>query len=193
MWALLQTLLSTATLPLAFLGTRRFFARRAARIAIVVLALDAVAISFTGFLMVETYAMFCLALAFALLVPERPWLTLCSGAALGLAGLFKPQVLPLVPLWCLLLLCWPEGSATGLLGWLALPRRISAVLLGVGVLAVVIPESVAVSRIVGRPTLLSAYSGQNFYVGHCTASGTLHAIAAAGLLLGRGPQGLRAR
>ena len=34
-------------------------------------------------------------------------------------------------------------------------------------LAVVLPEAVTVSKLVGRPTLLSAYSGQNFYIGHC--------------------------
>jgi len=173
MWGLLQVLLSTATLPLAFVGARRFFGRRSARIAIVVLALDALSISFAGFLMVETYAMFCLALTFALLDPERPWRTLWAGAALGLAGLFKPQILLVVPLWCLLLLLWPSGPAGSLFAWLRERRRVAAVLLGVGVLAVVLPETIAVSRIVGRPTLLSAYSGQNFYVGHCNVMNTI--------------------
>ncbi len=185
MWGLLQVLLSTATLPLAFVGTRRFFGRRAARIAIVILALDALSIAFVGFLMVETYAMFCLALTFALLDPERPRRSLWAGAALGLAGLFKPQILLIAPLWCLLLFFWPgigsgEGAgatasatARGFLVWLAERRRLAAILLGAGVLVVVTPEIVAVSKIVGRPTLLSAYSGQNFYVGHCNVMNTI--------------------
>jgi len=169
-WGLLQITLSTVTLPLAFLGTRRFFGRRSARIALVILALDALSISFASFLMVETYAMFCLALAFALLAPERPLLSFLSGVALGLAGLFKPQVLPVTAFWCLLLFFWPGGPGRSFLGWLTAHRRISAVLLGAGVLAVVTPEAIAVSKLVGRPTLLSAYSGQNFYIGHCNVT-----------------------
>jgi len=166
MWGLLQVVLSAATPPLAFLGARRAFGRRSARIALVILALDPLAIAYVGFLMVETYAMASLALAFALLDPERPLLALASGLAVGTAGLFKPQVLLLVPLWCLMLFFWP-ALRSGLRAWLVERRRLAAILLGAGVLAVVAPEAVTVSKLVGHPTLLSAYSGQNFYIGHC--------------------------
>ncbi len=125
LWGALQVLLSTATLPLAFLGTRRFFSAGAppAHRHRDPGAFDAASIAFAGFLMVETYAMFCPGPDLpALLAPERPWLTLLSGAALGLADLFKPQVLPLVPLWCLLLAFWPETTARNLIGWLHCSR-----------------------------------------------------------------------
>jgi hypothetical protein len=174
-WGGLQVLLSTATLPLTFVFVRRFFGRRTALLATALLAIDYLPIGFAGFLMTETYLMFFLALAAALLVPENPLLCLLSGAAIGLGCLFKPQALPLLLLWGLVLLVWPPPGWTTTQGpkkrtladWLAAPQRLSAILLLVGGACAVLPESMAVSRINGHPTLLTPYGGQNFYIGHC--------------------------
>ncbi len=122
--------------------------------------------------MTETYLMFCLALAAALLVPENPLLCLLGGAALGIGCLFKPQGLPLLPLWALVLFFGPRpGQTDGTRGtfkhWLLAPERLSAVLLVIGGACAILPESMAVSRINGHPTLLTPYGGQNFYIGHC--------------------------
>ncbi|MHB1843673.1 MAG: hypothetical protein ACYCWW_02410, partial [Deltaproteobacteria bacterium] len=43
----------------------------------------------------------------------------------------------------------------------------AAVAMVVGALAFVVPESVLVSRIIGRPIFMSSNGGQNFYSGHC--------------------------
>ena len=168
-WGFLQVLLSSATLPLTFLGARRFFGARAAVLTTAFLTISYLPVGFAGYLMVETYLMFFLALSFALLVPQRPLLCLLSGVALGLGCLFKPQGLPLMPLWCLLLFFWPSPGQgrRSFTAWLFAPQKLAAVLLGVGVIAAILPEVVAVSRINGKPTFLTPYGGQNFYIGHC--------------------------
>ncbi len=173
-WGGLQVLLSTATLPLTFIFTRRFFGRRTALLATGLLAINYLPIGFAGYLMTETYLMFCLALAAALLVPENPLLCLLGGAAIGIGCLFKPQALPLLPLWALVLVFWPpfrptpgETPRSSFKDWLLAPARLSAVLLVVGGICAILPESVAVSRLNGHPTLLTPYGGQNFYIGHC--------------------------
>ena len=110
-WGLLQIVLSAATLPLCYLGTQRYFGRRAAIVATAFLAVELLPVEFAGFLMVETYLMFFLALSFALLVPQKPLWCLGSGLALGIGALFKPQGLPLLPLWCLLLFLLARARA----------------------------------------------------------------------------------
>ncbi len=175
-WGGLQVLLSTATLPLTFIFTRRFFGRRTAQHATAFLAINYLPIGFAGYLMTETYLMFCLALAAALLVPANPLLCLLSGLALGVGCLFKPQGVPLLPLWALVVFFWPrpaqpEGgpgpARWSFREWLRAPQRLSAVLLVIGGVCAILPESMAVSRINGHPTLLTPYGGQNFYIGHC--------------------------
>jgi hypothetical protein len=162
-----QSMLGTCVIPLTAMGTRRLFGRRAAILACVLIALDPIAIGFTGLFMAETYVMVCLSVAFACLIPERPVACAVSGIALGVGALCKPQVLPLGVLWVVVIVLWSPalngtrcqlGRAT---------RWVAAAALFVGMAIPLVPETVAVSKIVGRPTFISAYSGQNFYVGHC--------------------------
>ncbi len=175
-WSVLQALLGTAAIPLSFVGMRRCFGRTAALLTAAYLTVDYLAIAFAGFLMVETYLAFFLTLSLALLDPKRPVLTFLSGIALGLGVWFKPQGFLLAPFWMLALWIFggPQlnaaaGRVRRALAWLITPtrQRISALMLGVGLFLVIIPESVAISRINHRPTFLSAYGGQNFYIGHC--------------------------
>jgi 4-amino-4-deoxy-L-arabinose transferase-like glycosyltransferase len=159
-WGVTQALLSAATLPLVYLGVRRCLGTRPALIATGLTGLHFLFISFTGFLMAETYVTFLMALSLALLVPERPLSSLGAGIALGLATCFKAQAFVLLPLWAILL--WGVGHSSR--------RRLlkfSAVALAAGTLLVVVPESVVISRVAGHPTFLSTYGGQNVYVGHC--------------------------
>ena len=171
-FGLLQTLLSTVTIPLVFVGVRRFFGRRAALVACCLWAIDYLPIGLTGYLLAETYLTFFMALAFALLDPERPRRSFLAGAAVGLACLFKAQAAVLFPLWALALWAFgrapalPTGAPKPRLRFLTAPRR-SALALIAGTALVTGPECVAVSNIVGHPVFLSAYGGQNFYNGHC--------------------------
>jgi hypothetical protein len=159
-WGVLQALLGAAALPLIYIGVRRCFGARPALWAVALSSIHFLFISFTGFLMAETYVTFLLALSFALLVPEQPLATLGSGVALGLATCFKAQAFVLLILWAILL--WLMGRLARLTLF-----RLSAVALTVGALAIVVPESVVISRVAGHPTFLSTYGGQNVYVGHC--------------------------
>jgi hypothetical protein len=175
-WGLLQILLSSACIPLGFIGVRRCFGRKAALLAAAFLAVDYLAISFSGFLMVETYLAFFLTLALALLDPERPLLSLLAGVALGLGAWFKPQGALLLPFWALTMWIFGAPKLAAGTGWLRrvlatalgpTRRRLSAIALGVGVLTIIVPESIAISRLNHKLTLVSAYGGQNFYIGHC--------------------------
>jgi hypothetical protein len=175
-WGLLQGLLGTAAIPLSFIGVRRCFGREAGLLTAAYLSVDYLAVAFSGYLMVETYLAFFLTLALALLDWERPLLSLFAGVALGFGVWFKPQGFLLAPYWGLALWIFgaPQakagvGRVRRALGWLLTPtrRRVSALMLTIGLFAVVIPESVTISRLNKRPTFLSAYGGQNFYIGHC--------------------------
>lgn len=168
-WGILQAILSSLTVPLVYVGTFRFFGRRAAILATAYMAFDFLAISLASYLMVETYSMFFLALTFALMDPDRPLRCLLAGVAAGIAVLYKPQSLPVVGLWSLILFFWPTPGTfkRSLATWLFTPRRIGAVLLTIGTLATITPEVIAVSKLMGKPTFLTPYSGQNFYIGHC--------------------------
>ncbi len=161
LWGLLQAALSAATVPLAFVGARRFLGQRTARVAAALLTFDFLAVGYAGFLMGETYLMFFVALAFACLDPERPLRCLFAGLVLGLGAQFKSQALPLAVVWLAILLIWDARRA-----FFSRPR-LAAVMLALGVLAIQIPESLALSRMMGRPTLLPPYGGQMFYLGHC--------------------------
>ena len=176
-WAAAQALLSAATLPLVFVGVRRCFGRRAALLATAFLAVDYLAVSFTGYLMAETYLMFFLALSFAWLDPRKPLLSLLSGLALGVACVFKAQAAVMLPLWAPAfwlvgrhaVLDGDEGLTVGPRqpgGWLSRPR-LSALALVVGLVAVTLPESVIISRISHVKAFIATYGGQNVYVGHC--------------------------
>jgi hypothetical protein len=169
-WGVLQALLSTATVPLLWLGARRFMGPRAALVAAGLLAFDYLAVALAGFLMSETYLMFFFALAFACLDPERPLLCLVAGLALGLGALFKAQALPLAALWIILVACWDLPAA--LRRQAPRPKLrsrplIAAALMAVGVLAIQIPQSLSIARVVGKGTALPPYGGQEFYLGHC--------------------------
>jgi len=176
-WGTAQAVLGALTLPLVFIGVRRCFGRRAALVATALLAIDYLAISFTGYLMAETCLMAFLALSFAWLDPRRPWLCLLSGLALGVACIFKAQAAVMLPLWAPVF-WWvgrrdieagPEGLALGPKrpgSWLSAPR-LSALALSAGMIAVTLPESVAISRISHKKAFIATYGGQNVYVGHC--------------------------
>jgi hypothetical protein len=175
-WGCLQALLSSATIPLAYLGVNRHFGRRVAIVAATFITFDFIAVAFAGLLMTETYLMFCFALALACLDPERPGLCLLAGLALGVGTLFKAQALPLVAVWGLLLLLWrsprdaaepPPSRTRAVTGWLLSRPRLGALALGLGVAVLVFPESLTISQVLGKPTLLPPYGGQNFYLGHC--------------------------
>ncbi len=170
----LQALLSTACIPLVFVGLRRFFGPRPAAVAAWLLALDYLAIGYAGFYLAENYLLFFLAVSLALLSPDRPGRTFFAGLALGLAAWFKAQAFTLLPLWGFAL--WWAGrraardprAGSGDPTWPDTPpRRLSALTLLLGCLVFVVPESVLVSRIAGRPIFMSSNGGQNFYSGHC--------------------------
>jgi hypothetical protein len=173
LWGVLQAILSAATLPLIFVGLRRFLGERAALLGTALMTFHFVVAAFVGFLMAETYLVFFLALSFALLVPNRPFMTLLSGVALGLGCVFKAQPTTLVPFWCAALwlggdgvLQWRPGAWKLLFG-ASTRARLSAVALAFGMALLVVPESIWASKLVGHPVFLSAYGGQNVYVGHC--------------------------
>ena len=168
-WGWLQAFLRSVTVPLTYVGTFRFFGLRPAIVTTSFMSVNPLAISFASFLMVETYSTFFLSLSFALLVPKRPLLCFLSGLALGGSVLFKPQGMPVCALWCLLLFFWPSPGTfrRSFATWLFTPQRIAAVLLCLGTLTAVAREVVAVSKVIGKPTFLTPYSGQNFYIGHC--------------------------
>ncbi len=149
----IQALLGATAVPLLFVSVRRFWGRRPALLAAWLWALDFLPIGYLGFFLAENFLAFLLVLALALLRPARPGPCLAAGLALGLACTFKGYTLLLVVLW---------GGAL-----LVARRRWSAAALLCGTLAVVVPESIAVSRIAGRPALLSTNGGQIFYSGHC--------------------------
>ncbi len=157
-----QALLSTACVPLAYVGLRRFFGRRPAAIAAWLLALDYLAIGYAGYFLAENYLTFFLTLALALLRPEKPGSCFLSGLSLGLGAWFKAQAFTLLPLWALALWWAGRPSAPD-----PKPRRTAALALAAGCLLWVVPESVLVSRIAHRPLFMSSNGGQNFYSGHC--------------------------
>jgi Dolichyl-phosphate-mannose-protein mannosyltransferase len=159
-WGVAQALIGAATIPLVYVGVRRCLGTAPALWATGLTSIHFLFISFSGFLMAETYVTFLLALSLALLVPERPLAALGSGVALGLATCFKAQAFVLWPLWAILL--WWVGRSTR-----SRPMQWSALALGVGTLLVVVPESIVISRVAGHPVFLSTYGGQNVYVGHC--------------------------
>ncbi len=158
-----QALLSTACIPLAFVGLRRFLGERPARWAAWMLALDYLVIGFAGYFLAETYLAFLLVLALALFQPDRPWRSLWVGLCLGLASWYKAQTFVMVPIWALGL-WWTARKLSPERGR---ARRLGALAMILGGLAFVVPESVLVSRILGRPIFMSSNGGQNFYSGHC--------------------------
>jgi len=172
-WGILQAFVSAGTLPLVFVGLRRFLGSRAALLGTALMTFHFVVAAFVGFLMAETYLVFFLALSLALLVPARPLLTLLSGLALGVGCIFKAQPTTLVPFWCLAL--WLGGNGAVSFrprGWrwilgAGTRARLSAVTLLLGIAVLLVPESVWASRLIGHPVFLSSYGGQNVYVGHC--------------------------
>jgi hypothetical protein len=148
----IQALLGAAVIPLLFIATRRYLGRWPALVACWLWALDFLPIGYAGFFMAETYLSFLLVVALVLLSPTNAWRCLAAGVTLGFACLFKGYALLLVGAWAALIL---------FKNWRA------AVALMVGAFLVVIPESINVSRIAGRPALLSTNGGQIFYSGHC--------------------------
>ncbi len=148
----IQALLGAAVIPLLFIATRRYLGRWPGIIAAWLWALDFLPIGYAGFFMAETYLAFLLVLAVVLLSPTNAWRCLAAGLTLGFACLFKGYTLLIVAAWAALLF-WRHRRA--------------AVALVAGTMLVVIPESVAVSKIAGRPALLSTNGGQIFYSGHC--------------------------
>jgi hypothetical protein len=167
LWGLTQALLSAAAVPLTFFGARRFLGQRVALVAAGLLTFDFLAVGYAGFVMSETYLTFFLALAFACLDSGRPLRCLLAGLALGLGAQFKSQALPLAVVWMALLLLWTAPRRPQFAGWLFARPRVAAALLAVGVLAVQLPASLALSRILGHPAVLPPYGGQMFYLGHC--------------------------
>ncbi|MHB8420795.1 MAG: phospholipid carrier-dependent glycosyltransferase [Myxococcales bacterium] len=151
-----QALVSAASIPLAYLGLRRFFGSRAAAWGAALLAIDPLAIGLAGFFVPDPYLAFFLVAAFALLRPGRPVSCLLSGAALGAASLFGAPALALAALWALAL--WVAKAPA---------RRLSSVALVLGVLAVVVPESVGVSRQAHQAVVLASGAGAEFYADHC--------------------------
>jgi hypothetical protein len=161
-----QALLSTACIPLAFIGLRRFLGARAALVGAWLLAIDPLAIGLAGFFVPDSYLAFFLLLAFALLRPGRPATCLLAGLALGAASLFGAPVLALAALWMFAL--WFAAKPTPRFLRKALePRRLSAVAVALGVLAVIVPESRSLSRDSGQPVALASGAGAAFYVDRC--------------------------
>ena len=158
----LQALVATACIPLAFIGLRRFLGGRAALAGAWLLAIDPLAIGLAGFFLPDTYLMFFVLLAFALLRPGRPVTCLLSGVALGTASLFGAPALLLAALWSLGIWLTAKGNR----GPLA-PRRLSALALAIGVLAMLVPESRTLSRDSHRPVVLDDGAGAAFYVDRC--------------------------
>ncbi|MHB8420793.1 MAG: 6-pyruvoyl-tetrahydropterin synthase-related protein [Myxococcales bacterium] len=169
-----QALLSTLCIPLAYVGLRRCFGARPALLAAWLLALDYLPIGYTGYYLAENYLMFFVILSLALLRPEKPLWTFFAGLCLGVGSWYKAQAFTLLPFWALAL--WWAGHHARVdphagerdPSWPASPpRRLSALTLTLGALLFVVPESVLVSRIAGRPLFMSSNGGQNFYSGHC--------------------------
>jgi hypothetical protein len=163
-----------ALTPLVYIGLRRCFGAKPARLATWLFALDYLTIGYTGYYLAENYLTFFMILSLALLRPEKPVSSFFSGLCLGLGSWFKAQAITLLPLWALAL-WWagrrakrdPHAGADDPTWPKSPPKRLSAILLCLGAMLWVVPESVLVSRIEGHPIFMSSNGGQNFYSGHC--------------------------
>ncbi len=162
----LQALLSTACVPLAFVGLRRFFGARAALLGSWLLAIDPLAIGLAGFFLPDSYLAFFVLLAFALLRPGRPLTCFLSGVSLGAASLFGAPALALGALW-FVALWWTGKRAPRAPRGPLQPRRLSAVAMALGVLAVVGPESRALSHDARTTVLYANGAGASFYIDRC--------------------------
>lgn len=150
---LFQALLSTAVIPLTYVGGKRFFDARVGATAAVAYAFHYLPLGFAGMYMSETYLTIGLALALAAFDPDRPKRAFWAGVALGLGAWAKSQAFLIAPLWALLLL---------------LDRRWKpAVALMVGVSLWVVPISIVASKKSGVPSFISANGGQTFALGQC--------------------------
>lgn len=148
-----QAVLSGVQVGLVYLAGRRFFGHAVSLWAAVALAADYLAMSYAGYFLSETWLSVVLAAALAAASKQRGSWWLLAGALVGLGACIKPQALLLAPLWAL---------------WLLLRRRrVEAFLALAGAMAIVVPASLVVSRIAGRPTFLSNNGGQTFALAHC--------------------------
>ena len=156
--AISQAVQATLALPLLYLGTRRYFSRGVATVAVILLATHYLAIEFSSFFMSEPGLSFYLIVSFALLEPKKPMWVLASGVMLGLASWHKTQAVLLLPLWCLPLLKRRD--------WL------NIALMGVGAMVVLLPVSTYATARTNRPVFVSSNGGQNFAIGQCPVSWT---------------------
>lgn len=148
-----QGLISGLEIPLVYFATKRFFSKYVAFAAALLFATHYLSIGYAGFFMSENYLAFGVIGACALYVPEKPVRLLLAGLALGLGAWAKSQAILLAPMWSLVL--WRRG------------RRLGAVLVTAGALAVVLPVSAWVSWRAHKPTFISFNGGQTFALAHC--------------------------
>jgi 4-amino-4-deoxy-L-arabinose transferase-like glycosyltransferase len=142
---------------------------RAARAAVVLLALWPNQIAYTSLVASETLASFLLVLGVMLLLGRRWRHDLIAGVVFGFACLVKPQTM-LLPVVVMVL--------ADLLAWRVWRRSLRHLLLRVGVvyvtlLLVLVPWSVRNWRVFGGPVFIANSGGVNLFIGnHPDATGT---------------------
>ena len=111
------------------------------------------AIGYAGFFLSENYLAFAVIAACALFTPRKARYLFAAGVMIGLGAWAKSQCIVLAPLWSLAL--WQQR------------KRLGALVLMLGGLAVVVSVSLYVSLVNHQPTFISYNGGQTFALSHC--------------------------
>lgn len=158
----LNLLLSVATIALVFELARRLAGERVGLVAAALIALWPNLIVYSGVVLTETLFLFLLVLLLLVALASREvarspglWRIATVGVLLGAAGMVRPTLFVLAPLF--LLLWWRAGVITAV--W----RTALVVLVA---LALVLPWTVRNAMQIDSPVLISTNFGDNFCVGH---------------------------
>lgn len=158
----LNLVLSVATIALVFELARRLAGQQVGLVAAALIALWPNLIVYSGVALTETlFLVLLVALLLVTLaspaVARSPglWRIVTIGALLGAAGMVRPTLFVLAPLF--LLLWWRAGVVTAV--W-------RTALVGLAALALVLPWTVRNAIQIDSPVLISTNFGDNFCVGH---------------------------
>lgn len=169
---ILQACAGALTAGLVFLSARKAFGRPSALAAGILFAIYGPAIFYDGMIMKTVYAVLMTAAMTACLLyseGSRRALLVLAGACLGVAALFRDNLILLAPL---------------LAGWLALDVRLRSpltsgrlreaatrvLLFAAGTVAAILPVTARNLAVSGEPVLLTAGGGEVFYIGNNPAA-----------------------